>query len=330
MSTSVETMRQTEAQEEAIKAHVAASQPLVGPVEPISVLRAEYAANPSFAGKIDSLCGVASSIRRARGDGNCFYRSYCFAIMEWAQRWLHPSADAVRVLRCSASRSVGIACAPSPRSHTLSISLPRITNGRTDRTAGAPAHNAAYVRARAAQSAAAKASASAKYDAFLAVLRGSAATLGAQGYSEMVFEDYLEEAVELFEAARTCSRAELEAHAADETLWNGIVFFVKLLAAAQMKGHRDDFVPFIEATTGLSLDAFCTTQVEAMWVECDHLQIVALAGALGLGVKVWYLDGAGGAINGHVFPEESSVGGGDGALVHLLFRPGHYDILHVA
>lgn len=77
---------------------------------------------------------------------------------------------------------------------------------------------------------------------------------------------------------------------------------------------------------GLSIEAFCSSQVEAMWVECDHLQIVALTGALGLGVKVWYLDGAGGSvINGHVFPEAV----GDDALVHLLFRPGHYDILHV-
>ena len=77
-------------------------------------------------------------------------------------------------------------------------------------------------------------------------MRGSAATLIAHGYDEMVFEDYLEEAVELFEAARTCSRAELEARAADEPLWNGLVFFVKLLAAAQIKGHPDDFAPFIE------------------------------------------------------------------------------------
>ena len=117
---SLETLRRTEAQEEAISAQIAASQPLVGPVENIAVLRAEYAANPRFLGKIDSLCSVATAIRRARGDGNCFYRSYCFAIMEWAQRWLHPSADIVRVLQCSVFVTIEVArvCA-----HTLCLFL---------------------------------------------------------------------------------------------------------------------------------------------------------------------------------------------------------------
>jgi len=87
----------TEAQEEAIKAAIAESQPLIGPLEPISVLREEYAANPRFHPKIESLDSRAVSIRRARGDGNCFYRSYCFAIMEWAQRTFGDSAASVRV-----------------------------------------------------------------------------------------------------------------------------------------------------------------------------------------------------------------------------------------
>jgi hypothetical protein len=173
------------------------------------------------------------------------------------------------------------------------------------------------------QPTAASSEAAATYDAFLATVRGSTATLTAAGYDEMVFEDYLDETLALFENARSWTKEELEVQAADEGLWNGVGFFLKLLTAAHIKLHPDDFTPFIASTTGLSITAFCSSQVEAMWVECDHLQIVAAVGALGVAAQIWYLDGAGGEINGHIFPD------GAAPLVSLLFRPGHYDVLNL-
>ncbi|NWI08237.1 OTUB1 thioesterase, partial [Crypturellus soui] len=60
-----------------------------------------------------------------------------------------------------------------------------------------------------------------------------------------------------------------------------------------------------------------------MCKESDHIHIIALARALHVPVLVEYMDrGEGGATNPHVFPEGSQP------RVHLLYRPGHYDILY--
>lgn len=57
-----------------------------------------------------------------------------------------------------------------------------------------------------------------------------------------------------------------------------------------------------------------------MYKESDHIHIIALARALGVGVHVKYMDrGEGSDLD---FLEEAKV------CVHLLYRPGHYDILY--
>ncbi|KAL6774305.1 hypothetical protein ACKKBG_A24485 [Auxenochlorella protothecoides x Auxenochlorella symbiontica] len=58
-------------------------QALVGQPEPLSSLAAEYAAgSPVFLSKIQTLEGAYGLIRRTRGDGNCFFRSFVFAFIE--------------------------------------------------------------------------------------------------------------------------------------------------------------------------------------------------------------------------------------------------------
>ena len=58
------------------RATEAEARPYVGEKEPLSALKAEYEhGSQVFVAKIDSLAPSYSGIRRARGDGNCFYRS---------------------------------------------------------------------------------------------------------------------------------------------------------------------------------------------------------------------------------------------------------------
>ena len=58
--------------------------------------------------------------------------------------------------------------------------------------------------------------------------------------------------------------------------------------------------------------------------ESDHIHIIALSEALGIHVRVEYMDrGDGGTVNYHDFPEDGSP-----PHVCLLYRPGHYDILY--
>lgn len=90
------------------------------------------------------------------------------------------------------------------------------------------------------------------------------------------------------------------------------------------------------------MENFCQFHVEPVNREADHLQIVALARALGTPLRIAYLDqsglagvgvdaeegGAGGQVNFFEFEEDKAKEDGivsiEGAL---LYRPGHYDIL---
>lgn len=65
-------------------------------------------------------------------------------------------------------------------------------------------------------------------------------------------------------------------------------------------------------------------EVEPMAKESDHIHIIALTDALGVCVRVVYMDrGGDSSVNLHDFPEDGST-----PLVTLLYRPGHYDILY--
>lgn len=68
---------------EKLKSESSAGQPLISSVEPIEVLQKEYASNDAFLGKINWLKEQAGfiGIRRAKGDGDCFYRAFAFAFI---------------------------------------------------------------------------------------------------------------------------------------------------------------------------------------------------------------------------------------------------------
>lgn len=72
------------AQENAIRAQIAGSAALVGAREPLSALQEEYANEgaETFAAKAGALAKRYAALRRARGDGNCFFRSFMFSLAE--------------------------------------------------------------------------------------------------------------------------------------------------------------------------------------------------------------------------------------------------------
>lgn len=75
-----------------------------------------------------------------------------------------------------------------------------------------------------------------------------------------------------------------------------------------------------------------------MGEESDHVHIIALSDALGVPVRVVYLDrssceNGSVKVNHHDFvPSSLSSVSGDGSEINpyitLLYRPGHYDILY--
>ena len=70
---------------------------------------------------------------------------------------------------------------------------------------------------------------------------------------------------------------------------------------------------------------FNSLEVEPMYHESDHIHVIAITKQTGIKVKIQYLDrGSDTEATAHDFPEETA----DTADVHLLYRPGHYDILY--
>ena len=59
-----------------------------------------------------------------------------------------------------------------------------------------------------------------------------------------------------------------------------------------------------------------------MGKESDHIHIMALTTALNAGVQVEYMDRGGDTCNTLVVPEGATP------KVHLLYRPGHYDVIY--
>ena len=70
-----------EAHQRAIESEIAAQAP-TGARENCAVLLNEYKDNPAFHNKINQLCSKYAGIRRSRGDGNCFYRSVAFQLLD--------------------------------------------------------------------------------------------------------------------------------------------------------------------------------------------------------------------------------------------------------
>ncbi|CAM9172449.1 unnamed protein product [Discosporangium mesarthrocarpum] len=77
-------IEQTVEQTNAISTEISQSQPLIGIKESPSVLLPEYKDNPKpgFIKGVEDLCERYSSLRRVRGDGNCFYRAFLFNLLE--------------------------------------------------------------------------------------------------------------------------------------------------------------------------------------------------------------------------------------------------------
>lgn len=179
------------------------------------------------------------------------------------------------------------------------------------------------------------------------------------GFDAIVFEDALEAwcdqlnriGIGTLNNSEPLTLRELEAASGVEDSGGGLadmgVMLLRLLASAELRSRADFFAPFVLGASDDDLrvcdvPSFCARRVEPMGCESDHVHIVALTDALGVAVRVEYLDrseeeGEGGGEGG------SGTGGGSSSPNHhdfvpvgssapprvvLLYRPGHYDILY--
>merc|ERR1719481_1108594 len=81
---------------------------------------------------------------------------------------------------------------------------------------------------------------------------------------------------------------ELEETFNNEGLSNSLVVFLRLLTSKQLQLESDFYQNFVDG--GRSVAEFCSTDVEPMYRESDHIHIIALTAAAGINVRVVYLD----------------------------------------
>lgn len=109
----------------------------------------------------------------------------------------------------------------------------------------------------------------------------------------------------------------------DDSVDMPIVYFARLVTSASMQKQPDKFEAFCLAMGSNSVKQFCQNNVEPAAANADQLQITALTDSFQVGTRVVYLDGSPGHLNHHDFPD------GVEPVIHLLYRPGHYDLMYV-
>ncbi|XP_057868873.1 OVARIAN TUMOR DOMAIN-containing deubiquitinating enzyme 1 isoform X2 [Cryptomeria japonica] len=262
-------------QHNAIQAEEANKIPFVGDKEPLSTLAAEYETGSEILReKIQMLGETYGRIRRTRGDGNCFFRSFMFSYLEHILE-IQDQAEVQHVLK-------------------------NIEQCRT--------------------------------------------TLLDLGYQEFTFEDFFQLFIDQLEDVlpgkeSSISIDTLLERSRDQLISNYIVMFLRFVTAGEIRRRAEFFEPFIVGvSSSSSVEQFCKTSVEPMGEESDHVHIIALSDALGVPIRVMYLDRSScdpnkREVNCHEFvpanrllkekePEKIDP------YVVLLYRPGHYDILY--
>ncbi|CAN8291073.1 unnamed protein product [Cochlearia groenlandica] len=246
--------------------------PYVGDKEPLSSLYAEYkSGSPILLEKIKILDNQYIAIRRTRGDGNCFFRSFMFSYLEHILK----SQDRSEVDRIKAN------------------------------------------------------------------VEKCRKALQNLGYTDFTFEDFfalfLEQLDDILQGSdESISYEELVNRSRDQSVSDYIVMFFRFVTAGEIRTRAEFFEPFITGLSNTTVDQFCKSSVEPMGEESDHIHITALSDALGVAIRVVYLDrsscdNGSVTVNHHDFvpvgisdqKEEASA-----PFITLLYRPGHYDILY--
>ena len=158
----------------------------------------------------------------------------------------------------------------------------------------------------------------------------------AQGYDEMALEIFYETIVDLLErvvdgktdAAAFHTEMNAENSTSDYCTW-----YLRVVTATHLKQDPDRFLPFLmDGQAGgnnifLDINQFCAKHVEPMGQECEQVQVLALAVAIGVHVQIKYLDGRqlqpNNRLSHHQFGPDNAT-----TRLTLLYRPGHYDIIY--
>eukprot|EP00984_Skeletonema_dohrnii_P028688 scaffold18739_cov149-Skeletonema_dohrnii-CCMP3373.AAC.1 len=306
----------TQAQLTAIENEIKSSQPLTSQLLPISALLHQYsttAANEQqqSAGFIQSaqfLSTKYTSLRRVRGDGNCYYRAFLYSLCEHL------------LLRNSNNNETGGSKEFSRIKTTIANSLKWVCQfGYEEMTIDMFYEELVEL-----------------FDFISAADNNDKSASTAAGATK-------NESNRNNAQQQLHSKLNEENSTSDYCTW-----YLRVLTAAQMKSNPDRFLPFLladETNMMMDIPTFCSREVEPMGKECGMVTVAALAECLGVKVVIEYMDGrlsnndaaaggigigSSGEVVNHVFGQihDEDDEDRDRICLTLLYRPGHYDILY--
>jgi ubiquitin thioesterase protein OTUB1 len=153
----------------------------------------------------------------------------------------------------------------------------------------------------------------------------------AAGFQEMAvidfYDAYVENLNKILDGKIASSELLLKEVFQEPYMSNAIVVYLRFLTSAHLKKNDVLYEPFLEDNV-ISIDDFCSAQVEAMDREADELQLIALTKTMERIVKVAYLNASEGDLILHPFFPDDEKEAEKRKPILLLYRPGHYDILY--
>mmetsp|Transcript_54239 Transcript_54239/g.142862 ORF Transcript_54239/g.142862 Transcript_54239/m.142862 type:complete len:304 (-) Transcript_54239:58-969(-) len=222
----------------------------VGFLEPLDTLQEQYSGSDVHRQKISDFASEFGAWRRCRGDGNCFFRAYGFALVESLLRGgpssLRPVLDQLRASAAGEAEAFLNAAQP------LCDLPPEVALERWYRTL----------------------------------------------FMSEEIDSQLVRAIRMVSAEYLTNNEEAD--------FNGLPLNV-----------------YVEASHGLSLEAFRASEVLANGVEAESVTLTLAPMALGLKIEIIQLDKSD-SVQRYMVPDGAP---GD-VMATLLFKPGHYDIFY--
>jgi len=166
-----------------------------------------------------------------------------------------------------------------------------------------------------------------QFNTFYKLAQKSKDSLVELGFPQFTVEDFYDLFMEVLTRIKDMensndAKKELHNLFNEQAYSDYMVVYLRLLTSGQLQKEQSFFSCFIEGNRTVA--DFCHQEVEPMYKESDHIHIIAACQAIDTGVRVIYMDrGASNKVTEHDLPE------GTTPLVHLLYRPGHYDILYL-
>jgi len=301
----------------------------VSPEEGIAALEAEYADNELLKASVASLGSKLGykGFRRMRRDGACFYRGWLWAVLGLCGGGsvTTPAREVSAILGPGAAEddtgagasSSSSALAPAGGAAAASAS-PVVVPASAPRPSSSSSSSSALPSQQPIVSAP-----QAVYERLIALVSGSVPRLAAMGMEPMVVEDFaeaFEETLAALPGSDAVSAVEVLSLEAESMY---VLTFLRYLASAGVQDHAGTLGPTLSALGAADVQAYRRGSVEATRSEADHVAIASLSAVTGVPVALVSLSGTG--VPGvAVFPAGARA---SEAVVHLLLRPGHYDVL---